>query len=501
MSHKKIVIIGAGISGLSAGCYARMNGYEVEIHEAHTQPGGLCTGWKRGEYWIDGCLHWLMASRPGSELHKVWEELGAVQGRQFYHHDVFSSLTGLDGRKLSFYTDVDRLEDHLNQLSPRDARATRAMCALIRRMGGFQAPIKTPEVMGPLGGVAMMAKMLPYMNDFMEISSLTLGQLGARFQDPLICQAISNVIWDDNIPALALILTLAQMNRKDAGFPLGGSLAFARSIAQRFLDLGGRIVYRSRVSKILERNGQVCGVQLADGAQVDADYVISASDLHKTLYALLDGSRVDPLHRQLLETGRTYAPMLMVTFGVNMDFSHEITCIGANYQLAAPLILGGMNYNQVGVKNYCYDPSMAPAGKSVVGAGFNADWKFWEGLPYNSPAYCDAKEHILEMTQGTLEQYYPGFASRIEMVDVATPHSYERYTANRHGIFMSWVLDGEFQRRHPYIPKTVPGLGGLYLASMWTKAPGGVPGAALAGRDVVQIICRQEGKRFVAARP
>ena len=44
---KKVIVIGAGIAGLSAGCYARMNGYDAEIYEAHTQPGGLCTSWKR----------------------------------------------------------------------------------------------------------------------------------------------------------------------------------------------------------------------------------------------------------------------------------------------------------------------------------------------------------------------------------------------------------------------------------------------------------------------
>lgn len=44
--EKKIVIIGAGIAGLSAGCYARMNGYDAEIYEMHSQSGGMCTAWK-----------------------------------------------------------------------------------------------------------------------------------------------------------------------------------------------------------------------------------------------------------------------------------------------------------------------------------------------------------------------------------------------------------------------------------------------------------------------
>ncbi len=135
--EKKVVIIGAGIAGLSAGCYARMNGYDVEIHEANNLPGGLCTSWKRGDYVVDGCIHWLTDSRPGTGFYRVWEELGAVQGRQMFDHDVFSSVVGLDGRTLHFYTDVDRLEDHLKTLSPQDAGAIKDLCGLIRRLAGF----------------------------------------------------------------------------------------------------------------------------------------------------------------------------------------------------------------------------------------------------------------------------------------------------------------------------------------------------------------------------
>ncbi|MBL0079267.1 MAG: NAD(P)/FAD-dependent oxidoreductase [Bacteroidetes bacterium] len=50
----KINIIGAGISGLSAGCYLQMNGFETEIFEKHTIPGGLCTSWNK-KFLVDGC--------------------------------------------------------------------------------------------------------------------------------------------------------------------------------------------------------------------------------------------------------------------------------------------------------------------------------------------------------------------------------------------------------------------------------------------------------------
>jgi len=57
------------------------NGYDTEIFELHSLPGGLCTAWQRDGYTFDGCIHWLMGSSPGSNMHEMWRELHAVQDR------------------------------------------------------------------------------------------------------------------------------------------------------------------------------------------------------------------------------------------------------------------------------------------------------------------------------------------------------------------------------------------------------------------------------------
>jgi phytoene dehydrogenase-like protein len=62
---KKVNIVGAGIAGLSAGCYLQMNGYDTQIFEAHNLPGGVCTSWKRKGYTIDNCIHCLPSLRIG----------------------------------------------------------------------------------------------------------------------------------------------------------------------------------------------------------------------------------------------------------------------------------------------------------------------------------------------------------------------------------------------------------------------------------------------------
>ena len=66
---RSIIIIGAGIAGLCAGCYCQMNGYRSQIFEMHTVLGGLCTTWKRKGYKIDLCIHWLTGSSPGDPFH------------------------------------------------------------------------------------------------------------------------------------------------------------------------------------------------------------------------------------------------------------------------------------------------------------------------------------------------------------------------------------------------------------------------------------------------
>ena len=86
---KKVVIIGAGLSGLSTGCYARMNGYDTEILEMNDLPGGVCTSWRRGDYLFDHCLHWVLGSSRGNSLYPIFEELGVAQSVKFYHTDRF----------------------------------------------------------------------------------------------------------------------------------------------------------------------------------------------------------------------------------------------------------------------------------------------------------------------------------------------------------------------------------------------------------------------------
>ena len=117
----KVIIIGAGITGLSTGCYAQMNGYDTQIFEMHDKPGGVCTTWQRKGYTIDGCLHYLTGTSPGHDLHRVWQDLGALEGREIINPEQLYRFEEPQGRVFNMYCNIDRLEEHMLELSPPDA--------------------------------------------------------------------------------------------------------------------------------------------------------------------------------------------------------------------------------------------------------------------------------------------------------------------------------------------------------------------------------------------
>ena len=283
-----------------------------------------------------------MGSGPASSYHQIWRELGALQGRRIVDYEYFAGMTALDGRVFRLYTDIDRLERHMKELSPADAAPTEEFCGYVRRFAHFNLPVGKPaELMGFLDGMKMMLGFLPFMKLFGELGSLTLESFAARFKDPLLRDGIRNANYGAPGSLFSIVMPLGWMSRKDGGYPIGGSLALAKAIEARFTGLGGTVRYGARVTRVLERNGRATGVRLEDGTEMEADYVIAACDMKSTLMGLLDGSRIDPVHKELLDSGTLIGPVTQVAVGADLDLSGSPAAQLEAFQLPKPISIGG----------------------------------------------------------------------------------------------------------------------------------------------------------------
>ena len=499
MSEKSIIIIGAGIAGLAAGCYGQMNGYHTRIFELHDKPGGLCTAWKRKGYTFDGCIHWLVGSRPGSAFNRLWQELGAAQGRTFINHDEFTRHEGADGKTFIVYTNLDRLEQHMLELAPADAPVIREFIGAARQFARVDMPPGTPD--GAWDKLKAGLSMLPMLAPLRKWGQVSMQDLAARFSGPFVREAFEQLFAMPDFPVAAVMMTLAWQHNQNAGYPIGGSLEFSQSIERRYLDLSGQIHYASRVEKILVEGDRAVGVRLADGTEHRGDVVLSAADGHATIFDMLEGKYLDDTIRGYYERWPIFASLVQVSLGVARDLSdvpHSFS-----FPLSQPVILADESRDRLSLRHLGNDPTMAPKTKSVAEVMFDSNHDYWKQLAQDRERYDAEKQQIAITVMEQIDRRIPGLMGQVEVVDVATPLTTERYTGNWRGSMEGWLITTQNMGMAfgGGMSKTLPGLGNFYMAGQWVEPGGGVPTAAMSGRNIIQTLCKQDKQRFVTTLP
>jgi phytoene dehydrogenase-like protein len=306
------------------------------------------------------------------------------------------------------------------------------------------------------------------------------------------------------------------MHIRTAGWPAGGSLELARAIERRYRELGGEVHYRSRVDDILVEAGSMgdrgaspeqrrgknraTGVRLADGSVHRADVVVSAADGYATIFHMLEGRYTDEQIRSYY--AREPEPdgyAVHVSLGVARDLSHEPHTIVL--LLDEPITAAGQTHERLTVEHFCFDPAMAPPNKSTVKVYLESAYDYWKDLYAERERYRAEKEQVASAVIEQLEHRFPGLREQIEMVDVATPVTTERFTGNRRGT-QAWLPEkGAMRVLLKGMSRTLPGLEGFYMVGQWAGAMGGLPTVAAMGRNLVRLLCKRDGRPFATTVP
>lgn len=488
---KSIIIIGAGIAGLSTGIYAQRNGYDTTIYESHFLPGGLCTSWRRGGFTFEGCMHYikLVGATAGHVFHRLWEETGVVPEVEIIHHDIFHTFQDASGRTLNLYTGADRLEEEMLSLSPADAGEIKALCRAIRRYTWFLRTAGRNPFRQLAKGIGILAT-IPLLKKY---GSMDLSEYASHFSDPLIRHALSYLFVRPEFACTSLFFILAGMHMGSYGYPRGGTLSLAKAVERKYVQSGGRIEYQRTVRRVVVQNGRATGIELMDGTVRTADIVISAADGHATLFDLLEDRFTTPELRERFATQPVYSSFIQVSLGVNRDLSgspHAVKVL-----TATPFEIAGEMRKDLWYHHFAFDSTLAPRGKSAVTVLFPSNLAWWEELGYGTEAYQKEKEKVLRRAIAQLEQVLPAVSAQIEVSDVATPLTMLRYTNNwkaSPGFMMTKALAAEMTIKPKYV---LPRLDAFYMTGQWVKGFG-VPMAATSGKEVVRQICRADGRRF-----
>jgi len=486
---KKVVIIGAGISGMTAGIYLQKAGFETEIYEKNSVPGGQCTGWKREGYMIDNCIHWLTGSKEGSELHELWKEVGALgDGVEVYVKEKFFSAE-LNGETLTFWRDKDRTRKELLALSPEDEAEINQLMDMVAAAESMQVPVEKPFDKMSIFDYIKMGMSMAEMGKVMKLyGGMDINEFAKRFKHPLIQRAIIDYM-PPGYQAYAFVVSYATVTAGNGDIPREGSLSMALRMAKRYQDLGGKLYLNAPVEKVIINGKKAEGIVLASsGEAATADYVICASDVNHTFTKLLDKKYMPKDLCQLFENRDMYP----VTTGFHVAFAVEDKLESikeTNIFSCKPLTVGTSVAERMSINNYSYEPSFAPEGNTVLQTMFTQnedDYEYWMELVKDKEAYQQKKEELSKEIESRLVERLPQIAGKVRILDVWTPVTYHRYCNSFHGAYMGFIVTKNAKNKT--VAGKIKGLPNVFIASQWLMGPGGLPTAASMGKFAAQRI-------------
>lgn len=494
-NKKKIIIIGAGISGMSAGIYALDNGYDVQIYEKHSIVGGQCTGWNRNGVYIDGCAHWIVGTNPNSLLFPLWKHVGAFDENSIIYDTEFFSKYDIDGTIITFYASLEKLKEELLRVAPEDKKQIKRIINGIKAYQHVQIPVKKPlDKMNLFELTKFGINMLPMVFHYIYYKHISVEEYIKKFKSETLRKLFLRII-NKNYNIHTLFYIMQTLSRNDAGVVEGGSRQFAFNIKNNYLKNGGKLFLNKTVKEIIIEKNVAKGIVLEDGSKVFADYVIASGDMYHILNDLLKNNYFDRDFNQKI-TKRNYNPLITC-----MLFSYKVNIRMNNYPKMINFAINNIEIadtiiNNITIRNHAFDDSINKNENTTLTVLVDVNdttYDYFKNM--DASTYLSVKNRIGDLIKEEIINYLKIDNNSISLIDVATPLTYNRYTNAYKGSYMSFLTT---KRTKGLMRKgLIKGLKNFVIAGQWIMPPGGLPIALFSGKHAIYRICRMDKKIFI----
>jgi prolycopene isomerase len=278
----------------------------------------------------------------------------------------------------------------------------------------------------------------------------------------------------------------------------GGGYALTKALADCVEDRGGKVLTKAEVVRILVEEGRCVGVETKKGEKFRAPVIVSNAPAPVTFSKLIDASVVDPSYMEQVQNSELSISIIQAYIGVKgtpeeIGFKDHEYFVNAGYDYEESfdrMLEGDYSHSScVMANNTSVNPGDTPPGRSIIEIAILGNGKLWCGLDKDD--YKKKKAEMTELLIDRFSEIIPDIRERIEVIEVGTPHTMERYTGNPYGAvygYASTPTGHSIFRPRPDTP--VPG---LYLASAWTFPGPGFGGTLAGGANTARIILGREG--------
>ncbi|HEY3291742.1 MAG TPA: phytoene desaturase family protein [Anaerolineae bacterium] len=493
MKAKSVIVIGAGIGGITAAIHLARRGLHVTVVEKNSRPGGRCDHFSReGHHFDTGPTLLLMPLLYEAEF----RALGASMRERLdlQRVDPTYQLVFDNGGKLALTSDMKSLREQLESIEPGSFHGLLrylqegnrhyqlAMDKLVNR------DFTKASDLFSLQNLPLLFRLKPLTNHYRNMS--------AFFDDPRLKAAFT---FQDtymglspfDAPATFSLMPYTELAH-GVWYPKGGMYSVIETLTNLAREVGVEFIFNSAVERIDVNSTLARGVLLADGSRLDADVVLANADLPYVYQNLLprDGMVESLMHKQFScsvisffwGVDKTYANLGPHTLFLADDYRENFESIIRDLSLPANPSL----YVHAPAR---LDPSMSPHGQDTLTAIVPVGHMSENGEQNWDELRDEARTHVFRRlrTIGIND-----IESHIKFEVTYTPLSWrKRYNlvkGSSHSLSHTLTQLAYFRpsNRHPHYQN-------LYFVGASTHPGTGMPTAMVSGRLVTQRIMEELG--------
>ncbi len=431
MCKKKVVIIGAGLGGLSCGVILSKNGYEVTVLEQCAQAGGCLQCFTRRGAKFETGMHFIGSASEGQTLDRLLCYLEVRKDISLSQLDPSGyEVISLNGRQYRFANGREAFIEQMSDYFPHEREHLIRYFNLVEKVAGASSLHSLKY-----------AKTDTAVNTEYQLRSIN-EVIDETISDPLLAKVLVG-----NLPLYAAEKDktpfsthafIMDFYNQSAYRVVGGSDAIASSMIRTIERYGGRVLTDCKALKITCDEYQATGVECGEGQWLPADYVISGIHPMRTL-ELIDSKLIRPAFRNRINS----IPQTVGGFSVYLEFKEDsMPYMNHNfYGYNTDTPWGCEHYDEsVWPKGFLYmhfcqqpSPRYAKTGVILSYMQMSEVEKYDAGQGRRKEGYAAFKHEKAERLIDAVEQHLPGLRQCIRHYYTSTPLTYRDYTGTEGG--------------------------------------------------------------------
>lgn len=510
-----VAIIGAGISGLTAGALAGKFGLKCCIIEKEPKPGGYLAGFTRDGFKIDTAIHWLnqcnkheMAGRIFNLIGSDSPEIKIMQKIHRFKGDNYDYL---------LTNNPDELKEKLIADFPHEKKGIKKFFSSAKKIGNasirYASLFRTEESMSFTEKTFFKLKLLKFVLPLIKYiffsgeKGVTKG-LNLFFKDKNLHQ-----LYHSEKDLLSCLFPIAWAYNEGYQIPAkGGARVFIQWLTHVNNYYKNDFIFNAEVKK-LEINNKLCESihfqQNGNQYELKSKYIISTNDLESLYTKMLPENTISQKFKQKLENAVLYSSALTVSIAIdcpaeNLGINQELICISKENIARNDHDGGNPLISDISVLSpSARDKSLIPKGKGLITLympayiDYKNNWlteKDSEGNFIRTDNYNKLKQEIAEiLIQRVEEKLSVDIKSHILFLDISTPITYLRYTGNKNGTMMG-ARPGKENMKAGIAHHQTP-IKNLLLGGHWADLGGGVPICVKSAANAVLLLLKKENKQ------